>query len=207
MADSDNDDTILGAAADDTTVVPDIHPTQASRELAWSSEDETDEFERRSWGHTWRNAGIVVGAAALVAIGIGVFGLLTHHSQSAQTTASPTSAPGLTPAPVAQAPALATATVTAPPPVTVTAEAPPEPKLEGVDAKFISFLRDNDVGSVYANVSNATAIANARLICTDMLHRTGFQNVADNLNLTSAQIAWFADTASANYCPQYGGDV
>jgi Protein of unknown function (DUF732) len=94
-----------------------------------------------------------------------------------------------------------TVTVTAPPPVTVTAAAPPEPKLEGVDAHFISFLRNNDVGSVYANVSNATAIANARLICTDMLHGTGFDNVANNLNLDSAQIAWFADTASASYCP------
>jgi Protein of unknown function (DUF732) len=204
MADTDNDDTILGAVADDTAVVPDVHPTQASRELAWSNDAETEEFDQRSWGHTWRNAGIVVGAAALVATGIGVFGLLARHSQSAQTTASTTSAPALT---AAQPPAPATVTVTAPPPVTVTAEAPPEPKLEGVDAKFISFLRNNDVGSVYANVSNATAISNALLICTDMLHRTGFQNVADNLNLTPAQIAWFADTALANYCPQYGGDV
>jgi hypothetical protein len=207
MADTDNDDTILGAVADDTAVVPDIHSTQASPELAWSSEAETEEFDQRSWGHTWRNAGVVVGAAAVIATGIGVFGFLSHHSQSAQTAASRTSAPTLTAAPIAQPPAPATVTVTAPPPVTVTAKAPLEPKLEGVDAKFISFLRDNDVGSVYANVSNATAIANARLICTDMLHRAGFQNVADNLNLTSAQIAWFADTASANYCPQYGGDV
>lgn len=207
MADSANDDTILGAGADDTAVVPDIHPTQASPELAWSSEAETKELDQRSWGHTWRNAGVVVGAAALVATGIGVFGFLSHHSQSTHTTVSPTSAARPTAAPIAQPPTPATVTVTAPPPVTVTAEAPPEPKLEGVDAKFISFLRNNDVGSVYANVSNATAIANARLICTDILHRAGFQNVADNLSLTSAQIAWFADTASANYCPQYGGDV
>jgi hypothetical protein len=207
MADTDHDDTVVGAGADDTAVVPDIRPTQASPELAWSSEAETEEFDQRSWGHTWRNAGLVVGAAALIAIGIDVVGLLTHHSQSAQTTASITSAPTSIAAPAAPAPAPATVTVMAPPPVTVTAEAPPEPKLEGVDAKFISFLRNNDVGSVYANVSNATAISNARLICTDMLHNAGFQNVADNLHLTSAEIAWFADTASANYCPQYGGDV
>jgi hypothetical protein len=90
--------------------------------------------------------------------------------------------------------------------VTVTV-APPTPKLEGVDARFIAFLRNNDVGSTYASVSDSTAIANAHLICTDMLHGTGFQNVADNLGLSSAQIAWFADTASANYCPQFGGDV
>jgi hypothetical protein len=207
MADTDNDETILGPVADDTAVVPNIHPTQALPELAWSSDTETEEFDHRSWGHTWRNAGVVVGAAALVATGIAVYGHLNHRTKSAQTTVSQTLAPTMSAAPVAPPPAPATVTVTAPPPVTVTADAPPEPKLEGVDAKFISFLRNNDAGSVYANVSNATAIANARLICTDMLHRAGFQNVADNLNLTSAQIAWFADTASANYCPQYGGDV
>jgi Protein of unknown function (DUF732) len=202
MADTDNDDTKVGAGADDTVIVPDIHPTQASPELAWSSAEETEEFERRSWQQTFRHAGIVLVGAAFMAVGVAAVGLLVHQSHWAQPSAST-----MTQAPIALPPAPTTVTVTAPPPVTVTAEAPPEPKLEGVDARFITFLRSNDVGSVYANVSNATAIANARLVCTDMLHRTGFQNVADNLGLSGAQVAWFADTASANYCPQFGGDV
>jgi hypothetical protein len=46
---TDNDDTMnaattIGAADDETTVVPNIHPTQAAPELAWSNEDETDEL-------------------------------------------------------------------------------------------------------------------------------------------------------------------
>jgi hypothetical protein len=80
---TDNDDTMnpattAGAADDDTTVVPDIHPTQAAPELAWSHEDETEELsERRLWRTVWRDAGIVFGAAAIVAGAITV-GWLKH---------------------------------------------------------------------------------------------------------------------------------
>lgn len=206
MSETDDGDTQIGAGADDTVIVPDVHPTQVSPELAWSSEQETEEFERRPWQQTLRYAGIVVVGAAFVAMGIALVGLLIHQSRSAQLN-TPTTTQTPTPPPVALPPLPTTVTVTAPPPVTVTAEAPPEPKLEGVDARFIAFLRNNDVGSVYVNVSNATAIANARLICSDMLHNSGFQNVADNLGLSDAQLAWFADTASANYCPQFGGNI
>ena len=40
-----NDDdtrTALGAADEHTTVVPDLHPTQAASELAWSAEPEPE---------------------------------------------------------------------------------------------------------------------------------------------------------------------
>lgn len=209
-----NDETAVGAGADDTQVVAAADDTEVvdtstaeaatGNGLAWSLDD-TVEYQAPG---RWRSRLITVGLTALVmiaAVGVAAFGLHLLEHQHRTATATPSLAPSAAPASLPPAPPPPTQTIittiqVAPPP-------PPEPKLEGADARFIAFLRNNDVGSVYANVSNSTAIANARLVCTDMLHGTGFQNVADNLGLSSAQLAWFVDTASANYCPQFGGNV
>lgn len=46
MAGTDNDNTTVGAGADATVVVPDVHPTQR----AWSSEADTEISDQSSWG-------------------------------------------------------------------------------------------------------------------------------------------------------------
>lgn len=113
--------------------------------------------------------------------------------------------PTLPPPAAAEAPPTSvTVTVTATP----TAEAPPPaPELTGVDAHFIAFIRTNDGGGKYADVSDERLIKNAHLACTDLENKSGFDNVAINLDLSNGGVAWFADTATANYCPQLGGNV
>jgi hypothetical protein len=197
-----HDDTMNASPADEPeTTVVESNTAQAA-ELAWSRDDGVDDqgSQRYSWLSVWSIVGVIAACSVVAAIVVWL-SHNRHHvaSPAAPTTtvAAPTTSAGASPP--------ATVTVTAPPPVTVTA-APPT--LEGVDAKFISFLRSNDIDSYFVRLSDHEAIADAHLVCNDMLHGTPTQNVADNLpGISTQQLAWFIDTASANYCPQFGGDA
>ena len=80
--------------------------------------------------------------------------------------------------------------------------------LEGVDAKYIADLRGSDPDSFFVKFSDADLISDARLLCSDMLHNTMTQNARDNLpGITSNDWVYFLDRATANYCPQVGGNV
>jgi hypothetical protein len=134
-----------------------------------------------------------------VAAAITVLGWIMLHkdrpvpSPAAGKITSPAAAP-------APPPPVTLPVMTPPPP----APAPTTPALEGVDARFIAFLRNNDPDSFFVRIDNSTAIADAHLVCKDMLHGVSTQNVADKLEAISTQdFAWFVDTATANYCPQY----
>lgn len=88
------------------------------------------------------------------------------------------------------------------PPTTTTAT----PALQGADAKFITFLRDN--GPIDFNaVSTTTAIEDAHLVCQDLQQDTGFQDVNDKLqNLSPNDINWFVNVVPGFYCPQFHND-
>lgn len=77
--DTHSAETARGAADDETTVVPDVRPTQAAPDLAWSSNDDTEEIGRRSWRQAWGISAAVVGAAILLAAAFGA-GWLMHRS-------------------------------------------------------------------------------------------------------------------------------
>jgi hypothetical protein len=131
-SDIDSAATTVGAADDETTIVPDF-PTRSAPELAWSTEEDETEGPagHKPWGAAWRNASIVAGGAALLATGIGVGGWLLHTPPSpsmapttqASTPSAPVAQPPVsTPSAVAPSPAPAV-----PPSIPVTSEPPPAP--------------------------------------------------------------------------------
>jgi hypothetical protein len=92
--------TTVGNGDDQTTVVPSIHPTQARPELAWSTDDNTEDMARRSWRQTWGISAAVVLGAGLLAGTFGA-GWLLHHGPSTAAPLAPKSpafAPTSTPA-------------------------------------------------------------------------------------------------------------
>lgn len=113
----DQPPTMAAADSDATTAMP--LPTQAAPDLAWSTEDETEEFRRQSWGLTWGRAAVLLACTCVIALAVGFGGwaLLRMHDHAGvprpMTGPSPTSwaAPPppawmpTTPRPAPQAPA------------------------------------------------------------------------------------------------------
>lgn len=107
---TDSPDTTLGGGDDETTVVPDIHPTQTAPELAWSSSDDTDEIARRSWRQTLGISAAVLVSAGLLAITFGAGWLMHRSPPESHPKAKPsTSAPAPAPSFGASAPPVAPA--------------------------------------------------------------------------------------------------
>lgn len=74
------------AAGDDgdaTTLVPPL--TEAAPKLAWSTEDETEEIPRQSWGLTWGRAAVLLTCTGVVAltVGFGGWALVRMHDDAA----------------------------------------------------------------------------------------------------------------------------
>ncbi len=104
----------------ETAVVPDVAPTIAASELAWSQDDETEAVQRPPWGLAWAQSAsvlLVAGVIAIVIIAMGGSVWVLTHRQPAVSTVSV----------AAQAPAPTVVTVQAPPPSTVTVQASPPP--------------------------------------------------------------------------------
>ncbi len=91
------------AAGDDgdaTTLVP--PPTEAAANLAWSSEDETVEIHRQSWGLTWGRVGVLLACTSVVALAVGFGGwalMRTHDKAAAPYPVTSTPASWATPPP------------------------------------------------------------------------------------------------------------
>ncbi len=69
-------------------------------------------------------------------------------------------------------------------------------------------MRNNDSDSYFTRISDSEAIADAHLICNDMVHGAPAMDVQVKLpGISNQTFAWFQDTASANYCPPLGGSV
>lgn len=85
--DDDNADqppTVAASGDDDaTTVGP--PPTQAAPDLAWSTEDETEEIQQQSWGLTWGRAAVLLACTGVVALTVGFAGwaLVRMHNDVA----------------------------------------------------------------------------------------------------------------------------
>lgn len=111
---ADQPPTMAAVGADDaTTFVP--PPTQAAPSLAWSSEAETDEIHRQSWGLTWSRAAVLLACTSVVALAVGFGGwaLMRMHDNDNDKT------PGLAKHPTAMA--------TPPPPTWMTTISSPTP--------------------------------------------------------------------------------
>jgi hypothetical protein len=139
------DETAAGRCADETDIVPTI-PAAGLDELAWSRDE--DDGPGVSWGATAERASIIVLAAAVVAVVVGLSVWLGFHLRD-QT--GPTNARGATttpatvvpaaslppinaaPLPTAAPPSTVTVTPAPGPPVTVQA-APPAPRPDGAAA-------------------------------------------------------------------------
>ena len=64
---STDDQTAMAAPESDaTTVVP--PPKQPAPDLAWSTEDETEEIQSQSWGLTWSRAAVLLACTGVVAL-------------------------------------------------------------------------------------------------------------------------------------------
>jgi hypothetical protein len=119
----------------ETIVVPDAGPTQAV-ELAWSSEDETEDYdaptERHTWGATWSTAGVFILCAAVLAGVIGVVGWALVQGRDTrvptpQSTSVPAEPPSTAAAPVQSTTLPPAAAPAPPPPTTVTVTETPTP--------------------------------------------------------------------------------
>jgi hypothetical protein len=217
-----NDDTVIGAANDETAVV--ARGTELAKALAWGDEAESTETAPHHFqdGDTdelddddddlddddnsiprivWVFGAVIIVGVIYLAVMLGY----ALHRNPATPPAPTTSASAPTSTPVA-APPPSEASV--PPPTATATVAPSTPRLEGVDAKFIADLRGSDPDSFFAKFSDADVISDARLVCSDMLHSTMTQNARDNLpGISSNDWVNFLDRATANYCPQLGGNV
>jgi Protein of unknown function (DUF732) len=103
----------------ETAAAPDVAPTMAASELAWSQDDQTEPVQRPPWGLAWAQSASVLLVAGVIAMVIAMGGsawVLTRHQ------------PAVSPVPVAAPqPAPTVVTVQAPPPSTVTVQAAPPP--------------------------------------------------------------------------------
>lgn len=195
-----------GADAETSQVPP---PPRDESGLAWSVDDDTDEVPAIWRGRLiWAGLSVllVAIAAALVLLVSTLLGRHSTNDARPQPVPSPRETTTVAVAPPTAQVAPPSAGI-APPRATVTVT-PPTAALEGVDARFISFLRNNDPDSFFTRIYNATAIADAHLVCKDFLNGASTQNAADRMPGISRQdFARFIDAASANYCPQYGGNI
>jgi Protein of unknown function (DUF732) len=137
----------------ETAVVPDVAPTMAASELAWSRDDETESVHRPPWGLAWAQSASVLLVAGVIAMVILAMGgsvwVLTYRQPavSAASVAAPARAPTVV---TVQAPPPSAVTVQAAPPPTVTVQAapstttvtldePPEPSATHAAAPLPSF--------------------------------------------------------------------
>jgi hypothetical protein len=203
-------------------------PTQAA-ELAWSSEDDTEDYgaptERYSWTAAWMNAGLLILCAAVLAGVIGIVGVTwvwDHETQA--PTPTPTSSPAQLPPAAAPTspmdpaappsltppPAPPTVTVQAAPPSTVTVEAPP-PSLRAAhrnnkDEAFMSTIRESgiiitDPAEVIAGGHQACEYIAAGHTAHDAMRLA----MANNPTLTLENASTLIGAAIGAYCPQYRG--
>jgi hypothetical protein len=213
--------TEAGAANDATEIVDDdvsASLRRAAGAQAWSEEglavDDTAAAElpavhadapaSQPWSAVTGQAAALVSVGAAVAALIAVLGWFLLHKDrpgpQAETGQSTSTVTALAPPPAPVAVPLPPVTVTVAPP------APSRPALTGVDAKFIVFLRNNGP-STFSDISDTAAIANAHLICKDMLQGAPTRDIAARMpSISPNDFAWFLDTSTAYFCPQIGGN-
>jgi Protein of unknown function (DUF732) len=169
---------VMRGAEPPRTIGPDTR-TRAGSPPGWSTEDGEDKAlvdKRKQRRSALRIAAVVLGVAGL-AIRIGMGDFQLHRTSSPPTSTWDPAAPIET------------------------------PQLEGVDAKFIGVLRSNAPDSFFTSVSDGDAIADAHRVCDELREREATQNLVPYLPTISSQdLAWFVDTARANYCPKPSGD-
>ncbi|WP_233147913.1 DUF732 domain-containing protein [Mycobacterium sp. IS-836] len=198
-------DKTAGLNNDETVAVPNSAAPDAA-ELAWSSNDDSDESDgddlrdddgqrgragdRQSWRATWRIAAALV-AAGLVLAGAIVFGrsLLTGDTKAAPKPAAPaTPKGGATPGSTAGSPPSA-----GPSSIVSTPDQ---------DNKYIQAL--NDRGISFANPD--AAIANGKLVCSDIGRGVSVPQITAAFRASNPGLADSANTyvtiSVQTYCPQ-----
>jgi hypothetical protein len=193
---TDDDDTMIGSGDDPTTVVPDIAPTQAGPELAWSTETDTDDFSgedrKRSWRQTIAISAALVATTAAIAGTAWILGGSTWTSQTPTPTARPTPTTAAAPTTVVITAPPTTLTEAAPPP------APPAPPQMTQNERYLALIR---LDGSYDNVMQHGGVGHARLLCTRL--EDGDTVISDHEQPT------VYDTVDV-YCPDFdprGPDV
>ncbi|BBY35902.1 hypothetical protein MMAN_00360 [Mycobacterium mantenii] len=218
------DETEIGAAADETELVPPI--AARASELAWSDEDGAAGGDY-SWGGAAERASIIVIAGAAVAVAVGLLTWLGFHlldqpkpTVAPEATRPATIVPEALPTVTAAPPSTVTVIPPAPAPTTVTVQAlpPPAPTVKPAPAlpppggtHVFSICPDGHEGVVGGHTSCAFA-ANVRQVfyASGMAGSfTAFSPVTgDGYEMTCVgrYPAYFSDGSTKVSTRCYGGD-
>lgn len=212
------EEAVAGSGSDETTIVP--PPTQAAPEMAWSTEDETEEIELQSWRLTWGRAAVVGGFGLVIASAVGFGGgwaLVRMHTGDANR--QPPVSTNAEPTPASKAgdpaqPSPQTVTVTPPAPApapTVTVEASPPPDAATAHTEVFTICPDGHEGVVGGHTTCAFA-ENVRrtFYATGMANNfTAFSPVtgdAYQMTCVGRYPAYFSDGSTMISTRCYGGD-